>query len=145
MQEGTKNGYTRERERRVKNTDFFFVYGTLKMGGYFSREFDAFRLLSIPATLVDYNLYDLGSFPAIYPGEGKVIGELHKYKGLDFVVNRIDQIEGYSEHNPEGSLYIRKRENVITSDGDTINANVYVFNQGNLTGAKIVTSGIWKL
>ena len=128
-----------------KETDYFFVYGTLKVGGYFSFEFEPFRLLSIPATLEGYDLFDLGSFPAIKEGKGKVIGELHKYKGLSFVQARIDQIEGYNAEHPPGSLYLRKRRNVKTEEGNIIEANVYVFNDDIPLRARRIENGIWKI
>jgi gamma-glutamylcyclotransferase (GGCT)/AIG2-like uncharacterized protein YtfP len=129
----------------MSETDFYFVYGTLKVGGHFATYFDEHRVMSVPATLPGYDLYNMGWFPAIQEGNGIVHGELHEYKNLHLVAHRMDSIEGYNPHNPELGLYIRKRLQVETAgNGKRITANVYVFARP-IEGAKRIDSGIWPI
>ncbi len=126
------------------NTDLFFVYGTLKVGGHFAKQFDNFRVSSVKAEVMGFNLYDLGSFPGIKPGIGKVYGELHEYKDPEKVTHAMDQIEGYSPKMNDG-MYLRRRIPVKTENGDIKEANIYLFNRKLWDNAKKIESGIWKL
>jgi gamma-glutamylcyclotransferase (GGCT)/AIG2-like uncharacterized protein YtfP len=125
-------------------TDLFFVYGTLKVGGYFAKQFDDFRINTIEAEIEGYDLFDLGSFPGIKPGKGKVIGELHEYRDPEKVTRYMDSIEGYQPELRDG-MYLRRRIPVKTITGDIKEANVYVFNLKIPEYSKKLKSGIWKL
>lgn len=124
-------------------TDFFFVYGTLKEGGHFAKEFDKFRVSSEKATLYDMSLYNLGWFPGILSGKGSVIGELHKYKEPDIVLAHMDRIEGYND--TEGDLFKRKYKTVITESGKEVKAIVYVYNNKPSQQATLIKNGVWDL
>lgn len=97
-----------------------FVYGTLLRGchnhGYFlgGAEFLG------DADLVDYALYNLGSYPGIIPAGGEaVVGEL--YQVDDKTLARLDRLEG------NGWLYTRKK--VVARLGEeNLNAEVYIWN-----------------
>lgn len=74
--------------------NFLFVYGNLKHGFYNhvlleDSEFCGNGYLS------GYDMYLMGSFPAIAPGNGVVSGEI--YKVDDLVLQRIDQLEGHPD------------------------------------------------
>ena len=125
-------------------TDLFFVYGTLKVGGLFATQFDDFRINSVNAEIEGYDLFDLGSFPGIKPGNGKVIGELHEYRNPEEVTKNMDRIEGYQPELKDG-MYLRRRVSVKTEDGKIKETNIYVFNLRIPDRAKKITSGIWKL
>lgn len=125
-------------------TDLFFVYGTLKVGGYFAEQFDKFRVSSVKAEVEGYDLYSLGSFPGIKPGQGKVIGELHEYKDPERVTRSMDSIEGYQPEIKDG-MYLRRRVVTKTESGENKEANIYVFNLKVPERAKKLTSGIWEL
>lgn len=127
-----------------KNTEFFFVYGTLKEGGHFAEQFDAFRLNAKAAEVTGFDLYNLGWFPGVKPGAGKVLGELHEYCEKNLVREMMDRIEGYSEKNPERSLFRRQRVEVKTEDGQHVEANMYVFNRELSATAKKIEDGIWE-
>lgn len=132
-------------------TERFFVYGTLKVGGYFAAGFDKVRTSVKPATLKGHDLYRIGksSFPVAIPGDGFVIGEVHEYTKADTsqVLKELDRIEGYVENNEENSLYIRKKLPITLNDGSEIEAYVYIFNQDifNYGRCTKINNGIWEL
>ncbi|OLR56973.1 hypothetical protein BHK98_06700 [Hornefia porci] len=78
-----------------------FVYGTLLRGRSNHRGY----LRGCPCIgrgiLEGFDMYDVGSFPAIVPGEGCVRGELYRVSRR--TLERLDMLEG------NGSLYGRRR------------------------------------
>ncbi len=130
----------------------FFVYGTLKVGGYFAYAFDGVRESSHSASLEGFDLFRVqghgnGGFPGISPGKGIVLGELHKFsdKELPAVMRMMDRIEGYNEKDEKGSLYIRKTMPVTNvEDGYTEMAHLYVFN-GSTKALDKISSGVWEI
>jgi len=84
-----------------------FVYGTLKSGGQL-RGLDLFpadhRELQGKAktTYPDYQMHDLGSFPAVTPGKNYIQGEV--WKVSKWLEGEIDQMEGYGGKNSQ-NLY----------------------------------------
>lgn len=66
-----------------------------------------------------YDMYDVGFYPAIIPGNGIAIGELYQVPKED--MPSIDMLEG------EGTLYTKKCETVTDSKGNTSFAFVYVY------------------
>lgn len=125
-------------------TDLFFVYGTLKIGGYFAKQFNDFRINSEIAEISGYNMYNLGTFPGIKPGKGIVVGELHEYTNTDKVTKQMDLIEGYYSEINDG-MYLRKRVMVKTNIGQFKEANTYIFNMKIPKYAKKLVSGFWEL
>ncbi len=128
-------------------TKKFFVYGTLKEGGHFATDFDGVRLGSEVAKLDGYNLFKLGWFPGIVPGDGEVTGELHEYEDPDKTQKTMDAIESYFPDNEKESLYLRREVAVTTETGETITAIAYIFN-GDMNAfgkAKKVEGGVWDL
>jgi gamma-glutamylcyclotransferase (GGCT)/AIG2-like uncharacterized protein YtfP len=82
-----------------------FVYGTLLSGK--SRhehlmEFDPEGKVAAGATA---DLLDLGAYPGLIPGAGRVQGELYAFEDVEAVLGSLDQIEGYRAG--ESSLYRR--------------------------------------
>jgi gamma-glutamylcyclotransferase (GGCT)/AIG2-like uncharacterized protein YtfP len=125
-----------------EKTDFFFVYGSLKIGNFFSERFNAFRIRSEKASVKGYDLFNFGHFPGIIEGKGLITGEVHMYRDVDTVLNIMDRIEGYfGDH--EQSLYVRKKEKVITAKGEEIEAYIYIFNRELPSYAKKIESGVW--
>lgn len=109
----------------MRNTGLIFVYGTLKLGGFYADQFDSFRIDSVKGH-IEGNLYDLGSFPGILlSGKNKVHGELHKYSEFDTVIKLMDQIEGYRGENHPDNFYERKAVEVTTETGEIIEAVTY--------------------
>jgi gamma-glutamylcyclotransferase (GGCT)/AIG2-like uncharacterized protein YtfP len=129
----------------MSKTDFFFVYGTLKVGGHFAEHFDEYRVSSVKANLLGHDLFNLGWFPGIVPGPGKVIGELHEYRYPDIVTKAMDRIEGYTG-DPKNSLFVRKLVTVtINETGEKVTCHAYEFNSKPSSNAEKVESGIWAL
>jgi gamma-glutamylcyclotransferase (GGCT)/AIG2-like uncharacterized protein YtfP len=69
-----------------------FVYGTLKKGGALNAALNNSKFVK-KDVVEGYDMYDLGSFPAITPGEGKVYGELYLIN--EEIESLLDRIEGY--------------------------------------------------
>ena len=79
-----------------------FVYGTLMTGESNHLYLENSKCLGI-AAIEGYDMYNVGGwYPAIIPGNSRIIGELYEVPEND--MPSIDMLEG------EGSLYIRKCE-----------------------------------
>lgn len=104
------------------NNNYLFVYGTLKRGRVRHE-----ILIEENAEFVDeavlegYNLYDIGYYPGIVEGSGKVYGEV--YKVSDKLIEILDAIEGV-----ERNLFKRKILPVeLMSQKTKLYVFVYVF------------------
>lgn len=129
----------------MSETTLFFVYGTLKEGGHFASDFDAFRQKSVEATLNNHALYNLGWFPTIREEEdSSVQGELHEYVNPDVVTRAMDRIEGFNG-DPRNSLFVRKKATVVTEEGDEVEASVYVLARDLPASAEKIEDGVWAL
>jgi len=124
----------------------FFVYGTLKIGGGFAKQFDSVRKSSTKAVLKGFDLYGIGAsgsagFPGIVPGDGEVHGEVHEFSKdkLVMVTRNMDYIEG------EGNLYFREEHNITYADGTEELVNVYVFGPKMHPDYPKIESGIWEI
>lgn len=97
-----------------------FVYGTL-MKGQSNHNYFLYKSKFLGTGKISgYEMYDLGSFPGIIPGNGTVEGEV--YNVTDYELQAINRLEG------EGSLYIKTRVNVKMDNGKTISGSAYVYN-----------------
>ena len=106
----------------IKINEYFnhrlvFTYGTLMNGesnhGFLSNS------EYLESTYVEgYDMYNVGFYPAIVPGDSEVIGELYEVPESD--MDALDSLEG------EGSLYIRKCELIPLNNRL---AYIYVYNQ----------------
>jgi gamma-glutamylcyclotransferase (GGCT)/AIG2-like uncharacterized protein YtfP len=117
-----------------------FVYGTLLNGMYRSSVLNhaSFKGYAI----LHANLYDLGPYPAIGPGHGKVYGEI--YQVNEQTLSILDQIEGFNRHNLANSLYHREQVSVRSfNDGKSIEAFTYVYN-GNLDDYPVIECGDYR-
>lgn len=87
-----------------------FVYGTLKQGRPLDRPaLSALRTAVQPASIVG-SLYSLGPYPTVrLDGQGTVQGEVHTFASQDFgfVLELMDEIEGYNADDPRAGLYTR--------------------------------------
>lgn len=88
------------------------VYGTLKQGCSNHEYFLGDAQLLGKSTISGFDMYSLGGFPGIVPGEGAITVELYD----NYRLGPIDSLEG------EGSLY--KRTVVTTDQG--VECYVYV-------------------
>lgn len=138
-------------ESEKENTiNKFFVYGTLKIGGRFSKYFDNTRKSSTKAKVRGFDLYEVSrgfnGFPGIVGGEGTVIGEVHEFDNeiLDQVVEVMDQIEGCDPKNPDRGLYRREVVEAELENGKKVDVNIYIYNGVTYKTSKI-NDGNWKL
>lgn len=121
-----------------------FVYGTLKIGGYYSKHLDKYRHSSEIATLHG-TLFNTGEFPAlIEKGNGVIHGELHVYKKPEIVLSIVDRIEGFFDKSSINNLFIRKRAIVQPKNSDKCMAYVYFFAR-NTNEMKQIKDGKWKI
>ena len=110
------------------NTRNVFVYGTL-MNGEMNHHFLEDSKCLGKAAVDGYEMYNVGWYPAIIPGESRILGELYEVPQED--MDSIDMLEG------EGSLYIRKCE-------ETFNKSItYIYEYAqDVTGLEKIDS--WK-
>lgn len=97
-----------------------FVYGTLMRGEANHANYLCSDWCRGKATVSGFEMYDIGAFPGIVPGEGTVPGELYEV-GYE-TLKKLDHLEG------EGNLYIRRSVPVATSAGDRTFAWAYIYN-----------------
>ena len=104
-----------------------FVYGTFCKGLSRNSVLKDAKHLGIASC--KGNLIDIGSYPALIQGDGKVIGEIYQIDP-DVILQRLDEIEGYNEHNEIGSYYVRRKTAAtLFSNGATVDAAIYFYNQ----------------
>jgi gamma-glutamylcyclotransferase (GGCT)/AIG2-like uncharacterized protein YtfP len=111
-------------------TDLVFFYGTLmtrfQRPGRTRLE-DALR--PVGRGWIWGALFDLGIYPAATPAnDTRVWGEVHRMLDTDAVLATLDEIEGYSETEPDSSLYTRSEIPVTLEDGSMADAWVYFYN-----------------
>jgi gamma-glutamylcyclotransferase (GGCT)/AIG2-like uncharacterized protein YtfP len=119
------------------------VYGSLRAGHELPDTPAALRPLLLDAgpCVIAGALFDLGSYPGLVAGEGRVAGELFELVDAARALALLDDYEGYRAADPEGSLYLRRRVVLLTP---VMEAWVYVFN-GTPDAAARIASGDWAL
>lgn len=123
-------------------TDLVFFYGTLMSG--FKRpgrdRIDS-KLSPVGRGWILAALFDLGLYPGAVPAsDAKVWGEVHRMTDSDAVLRELDAIEGFSEGEPDASLYMRVSTPVTLEDGRLETAWTYFYN-APLGGAQRIESG----
>lgn len=120
-----------------------FVYGTLKVGGRFSKRFDPVRT-SVKTGSIKGTLYDLGSFPGVkLESNSIIIGEVHTYTQAKDVEAALDRIEGYFGEKHPHNLYNKRQVEVQTEDGIET-CLMYEFAKDVKKFTKI-KEGVWKI
>lgn len=108
------------------------VYGSLKKGFYNHGLIKPYKYLGTDR-IVGFDMYNLGAFPGIKPGEGSISIEVYdvdNQEGLD----ALDRLEGYPQ------LY--DKQIVDTKYGKAI---IYVYNMElNPNYDLLVETGIWE-
>lgn len=110
--------------------EYGFFYGTLMAG------FDRRRRAGIDNKMtyrgrgfITGALFDLGIYPAAVPSsDGRVWGEVYEFAEADTVLAALDDIEGYTQSDPDRSLYTRHSVRVTLEGGRSIEAWVYFYN-----------------
>lgn len=97
--------------------EYLFLYGSLM------RELGAMNALSAGSHLqfvrearIPGQLYDLGEYPGLVPGQGQVIGEVYKVSSPQ-VWSILDPYEDYFSENETDSLYLRRQVELIDGTG----------------------------
>ncbi len=121
--------------------DAIALYGTLLRG---ARPFDSLGLADalhfLGPCVIAGKLYDLGDYPGLRPGLGRVVGELFALLDAD-VIPRLDAFEGYDPADRSSSLYRRDCVRLVEPN-DTV-AWLYVYNRAPETAARI-PQGDWR-
>jgi len=119
-----------------------FVYGTLKSGHGNHKAYLYQSPLVGNASIMGFDLYDLGCFPAIVKNstEGRrVFGEL--YEVTPAVAKQLDGLEGY---RPDGSgLYDKTLVTAELEDGTTFEDVLVYHMHVPPTRAELLTLGVW--
>lgn len=106
------------------------VYGSLRQGHGNHVLLEDSEFLTTELSVPEFTMWSLGGYPALLPGEDKVVIELYNVDSYTFA--RLDQLEGYPVHYD--------RREIPTSRGEA-----WVYFQHELTygGVQIVESGDW--
>jgi gamma-glutamylcyclotransferase (GGCT)/AIG2-like uncharacterized protein YtfP len=124
-----------------------FVYGSLKQGEplYFLKGIRDLRLEVLPAKVQGGLLYNLGPFPGVVLKSGgcEVIGEVHRFRQIETVLDILDQVEEYYGEGDPNNLYRRVEHEVELLSGEgVISCWLYEY-VGPLEGANLIESGVW--
>lgn len=123
----------------VKTGDAIAVYGLLRAG---ESGFEQFGLAGAFAPLgpciIPGTLFDLGDYPGLILGEGRVAGELFGVRDAS-VMPRLDAYEDYWPGEPQRSRYERVRISLVTP---ARSAWVYVWRRA-VDPARRIESGDW--
>ena len=129
-------------------TEYFFVYGTLRRGfANFQRL--ASDVSSIEPAKTSGLLYHLPQgYPAMFDvAEGKVLGEVMTFPNPEVTLAKFDRLEGYSPTS-QYSHYLRIIKQVrIISSNRLVRAWCYIYPQERLSWVKhhgiYITHGDW--
>lgn len=94
-------------DTEVNAGDRLAVYGLLRQGqsGWSNFALSGFMDFVGPCELSG-ELYDMGGFPGLYPGTGRVCGDLFVVKDVS-VINKLDLFEDYYPHDRASCRYLR--------------------------------------
>jgi len=107
-----------------------FFYGTLMQGFGLRHQSGIDPLIQfLGRGTVRGVLYDLGTYPALLPGEGTVQGELYTMIDPATLLSLVDAIEGYRSDDFAGSRYVRRVVWVRPLRGLAVSAWLYTFNR----------------
>ncbi len=99
---------------------------------------DVVRLLG--PCVIEGRLFDLGAYPGLVPGAGRVRGELVEVRD-ERALAELDRFEGFDPANRAASLYLREEVRLLSPDRV---AMLYVYN-GAWHQEQEVVSGDWRL
>jgi gamma-glutamylcyclotransferase (GGCT)/AIG2-like uncharacterized protein YtfP len=100
-----------------------FVYGTLMPGELNYRQIEKYVINHKPGT-IEGILVDLGAYPALIEGEGRVRGDVFEINADALEIT--DRIEGYYP-NRDRCLYLRQKTVVTLETKDEATAWTYLF------------------
>jgi len=100
----------------VKKPKLVFVYGTLKSGNATRgmQYFEGAEFLGVGLTSDNlFDIYDLGSFPAVTEGKFKIKGEVYAVDDETFAY--LDAIEGYPDFYNRKQISVRISSAKVTA------------------------------
>ncbi len=121
-----------------------FVYGTLRRA--FNHPFYAFMAKNatfVAEGTVNATLYDLGEYPGAVPSQTNLVhGEVYllSKKMCEWTLSKLDEYEGYLNHNLTNSLFVREWVTVSLPDKQVTQAWMYWY-QHSVTDAVCIASG----
>lgn len=121
-----------------------FFYGTLMSGETRSHVLRGLARDPVPAT-ISGDLYDVGHFPALVPGGGRVAGEVFEVLPgrEEQAVGITDMIEGYDPARLRSSMYVRRPVTARLADGSEVVVETYEWNYGT-DGMNRIAGGSWR-
>lgn len=110
------------------------------------------------AVIYNKDLYDVGGFPAIVDGDGKVYGEVYSISSKERTrtnwlgekvkvssIKILDRLEGYSPDRPEKqNMYLRKKAKVKLANGRELWVSYYYWNK-SIEGLKKIENGDYRV
>ena len=112
--------------------EYLFVYGTLLPGKEPPTVASVVkRLRPIGEAYVRGRLYDFGEYPgAIVDSRAatRIKGFLYEVPKDPTILRRLDRYEGFDPNDPSGSLFVRRRRQVMR-DGKKLRSWVYEYNR----------------
>ena len=114
------------------DTDFLFVYGTLRRGLALHHHLRRVGAEFVATGEVQAELYELGRFPGARKStkRGKVLsGEVYRLRQAEKALKVLDYIEGFSPQTAEKSLFQRATTEVVLPNGERRVAWIYWLNE----------------
>ena len=124
-----------------------FVYGSLKRGQslYLLKNIKDLRLEVLPARVQGGLLYNLGLFPGMMlkSNGGMIMGEVHRFRQIEMVLDILDQVEEYYGEGDPNNLYRRVEHEAELLNGEGfITCWLYEY-VGRLDEAELIETGVW--
>lgn len=112
--------------------EYLFVYGTLRMGIYSPMD----KLMSLHCQHMSEarfqgNLYDIAGYPGVTDSnttENYVYGEVFRVQRAKQLWPKLDHYEHCSNAFPRPYEYVRKKRPVLLTNGENLQAWIYLFN-----------------
>ncbi len=89
--------------------------------------------------IIEGILFDLGSYPGVLPGVGRVRGELYHVDDV-WIWDRLDAFEGFDSEDEKGSLFLRRRVRLLEPGQE---ASIYFYNR-DVAGRVAIGTGDWR-
>lgn len=122
--------------------DKVFVYGTLRMGDFRGGTLSGCEQVFKECFVDSFQMLQIGGFPGIVPGEGRVLGEVYKID--EKILHTLDCIEGFSGEVNDHNLFNRVVVDVLDLEGHlACRAYVYVFNRAERDAYEVIEGGDW--
>jgi gamma-glutamylcyclotransferase (GGCT)/AIG2-like uncharacterized protein YtfP len=121
-----------------------FVYGTLRPGASSFGRVAPFARRILPAIVDGFELYDMGPYPMLVVGNGRVLGELIMVEPTvyHYVLHVLDRYEGYDPQADSG-LFVRRQILATLESGESVSAWCYLGQPEGAETGRRVASGDW--